>query len=93
MGPSCGVAVPLPPAQDHLEIGEPMGLFDFESGGKVSGQKFLHRPRLLSLERVHGGGGNKLRPLTLLRYVFEARGTSAVCNTWTSICGFRVAWF
>merc|ERR1719188_1968505 len=28
--------------KDHLEIGEPLGLFDFESGGKVSGQKFLY---------------------------------------------------
>lgn len=28
--------------KDHLEIGEPLDLFDFESGGKVSGQKFLY---------------------------------------------------
>jgi len=28
--------------KDHLEIGESLGFFDFESGGKVSGQKFLY---------------------------------------------------
>merc|ERR1712190_513227 len=28
--------------KDHLEIGGPLGMFDFESGGKVSGQKFLY---------------------------------------------------
>jgi len=28
--------------RDHLEIGKVLDLFDFESGGKVSGQKFLY---------------------------------------------------
>jgi seryl-tRNA synthetase len=28
--------------KDHLEIGAELDLFDFESGGKVSGQKFLY---------------------------------------------------
>jgi len=28
--------------KDHLEIGAALDLFDFESGGKVSGQKFLY---------------------------------------------------
>ncbi|CAL1155107.1 unnamed protein product, partial [Cladocopium goreaui] len=28
--------------RDHLELGEMLDLFDFESGGKVSGQKFLY---------------------------------------------------
>lgn len=28
--------------RDHLEIGQLLDLFDFESGGKVSGQKFLY---------------------------------------------------
>lgn len=28
--------------RDHLQIGEKLDLFDFESGGKVSGQKFLY---------------------------------------------------
>lgn len=28
--------------KDHLAIGEGLGFFDFESGGKVSGQKFLY---------------------------------------------------
>jgi len=28
--------------KDHLELGKALGLFDFESGGKVSGQKFLY---------------------------------------------------
>jgi len=28
--------------KDHLEIGESLDLFDFDSGGKVSGQKFLY---------------------------------------------------
>lgn len=28
--------------KDHLQVGEKLGLFDFESGGKVSGQKFLY---------------------------------------------------
>jgi len=28
--------------KDHLEIGEGLGLFDFESGRKVSGQKFVY---------------------------------------------------
>uniref|UniRef100_A0A7S3WQ74 serine--tRNA ligase n=1 Tax=Strombidinopsis acuminata TaxID=141414 RepID=A0A7S3WQ74_9SPIT len=28
--------------KDHLEIGEVLDMFDFESGGKVSGQKFLY---------------------------------------------------
>jgi len=28
--------------KDHLEIGAPLGLFDFDSGRKVSGQKFVY---------------------------------------------------
>eukprot|EP00929_Paragymnodinium_shiwhaense_P111802 TRINITY_DN80085_c0_g1_i1.p1 TRINITY_DN80085_c0_g1~~TRINITY_DN80085_c0_g1_i1.p1 ORF type:complete len:552 (+),score=131.13 TRINITY_DN80085_c0_g1_i1:45-1700(+) len=28
--------------KDHLEIGKAFGFFDFESGGKVSGQKFVY---------------------------------------------------
>lgn len=28
--------------KDHLELGAALGMFDFEAGGKVSGQKFLY---------------------------------------------------
>lgn len=30
------------PLKDHLQIGEALDLFDFDAGGKVSGQKFLY---------------------------------------------------
>ena len=33
------------PAQDHLQIGERLGLIDFETGGIVSGRKFVYLKR------------------------------------------------
>lgn len=74
------------PVRDHLELGRGLGLFDFEAGGQVSGQKFLY---------YHGGAA--LLELALVQWsMHEAvkRGFKPVMppdlvrDTLVAGCGF-----
>ena len=53
--------------KDHLQLGEKLGLFDFESGAKVSGQKFVYfRGGAALLEMVPG-----IEHIVLMHFTFR----------------------